>query len=158
MAETSAFTSAGTKLYVSSSAPASFDETGYGAVSWTEINEITDMGEIGRVYADVTHKPINNRQTFHKKGGFDDGGLQLQMAHAPADPGQVILAAALNDDNDYYFKLEYNDNPGGSSNTIEYFPAQVFSAPKAVGNVDSMTTKTVNVMVDGDIVLVDAVT
>ncbi len=157
MATTSAFTSAGTKLYISDDGPpASFDQTGYEALTWTEIGDITSMGEFGRTYEDITHQPVGSRQTFHFKGGYDDGGLQLEMAHAPDDAGQVIVATALDDDDNYHFKLEYNDNPSGLTNTIDYFPAKVMSAPKSIGGVNSLTTKTVNVMLNGDIVPVAA--
>lgn len=154
---TNAFTSAGTTLGVSATAPATFDAAGYAALTFTAIGDITDMGEIGTVYEDIPHKPLGERGTYHFKGGFDDGGLQLQMAEAFADDaGQVILKAALASDADYYFVLEFNDNPDGTTNTLWYFPAKTFSAPLSVGNVSSLTTKTVNIMVNGDIVEVAA--
>ena len=152
MATTQAFTSAGTKLSVSAATPATFDEAGYEALTFTEVGEITDMGEFGRVYADITHKPINTRQTFHFKGGYDDGGLALTLGFAPGDSGQALLLGFLDSDENLSVKLEFNDNPGGTNNTIYYFPAKVMSAPKQIGNVDSITGATINLMINGDIV------
>jgi hypothetical protein len=79
------------------------------------------------------------------------------MAKAPTDPGQVILMAALNSDSDYYFEMELNDNPDGTSNTIIYFPGKVMSAPDSIGGADSVVGKTINISVNGSLIEVAAV-
>ena len=57
-----AVTSAGTKLYVSASLPATYNSAGFGALTWTEVGEITDFGEWGKEYTVVNHNPVGTRQ------------------------------------------------------------------------------------------------
>ncbi len=158
MGETAAFTSAGTKLYICASAPATFDQTGYELLTFTQIKDITNLGALGREYAVIPHKPLDSRQIHKFKGSFDEGGLQLEMGWAPADAGQILLAAGLASDSDYYFKLEFNDNPGGTSNTIFYFPAKVMSSPKNIGEADSITTQSCQILINGTVVEIAKVT
>lgn len=153
---TAAFTAAGTTLGVSASAPATYDAAGYAALTFTDIGEIVDFGEFGRVYNEVTHNPVGDRATYKFKGSYNDGNLQLQLAKAPADAGQVLLLAALNSDSNYHFEVAFNDNPGGSTNTIIYFSGKVMSAPDQVGSVDSIVGKTINISIDGSTIEVAA--
>lgn len=159
--QTSAFTSAGAKLSVSASLPATHDAAGFAALSYTEVGEITDIPAFGRTYAEVTHKPVNKRATFKFKGSYDDGGTTLTMARGTADaandPGQAVLKTFLNSDNDLSVKVEYNDNPDGTSNSIDYFRAKVLSMPNSIGAADAIVTRQVQLSINGDIVEVAAV-
>lgn len=155
---TNGFTSAGALIGVSATAPATPNKVGYEALTFTNIGEITDMGEIGKTYSEITHRPIDQRGEYVFKGNFSRGTMNLQMAAAFAnDAGQVILDEAVDEDDDYYFKIEFNDNPSGASNTIFYFPAKVMSNPISIGNADSITTQATTLRVNGDIVVVAAV-
>lgn len=157
MADTSgAFTTAGTKLGVSATAPATDDAAGWEALTFTDIGDITELGEVGRVYNEVTHNPVGNRKTFKFKGSFNDGNQTAVGAYVPDDAGQAILLTALDSDADFYFALEFNDNPDGLTNTILYYPAKVMSAPKSVGAVDSITTVTYQISINGSILEVAA--
>ena len=149
---TGAFTSAGTKLGVSATAPATFDAAGYGALSFTDIGDVVDLGEVGKVYAVVNHNPVGDRKTYKFKGSFNEGTQTVQGAYVPLDNGQAIVLTALASDADFYFALEFNDNPDGLTNTILYYPAKVVSAPKGVGTVYSITTVTYNLEISGEIV------
>ncbi|MCD2168069.1 phage tail tube protein [Comamonas koreensis] len=131
-------TVAGTKISISANPPATFDAAGYAAVAaWARIGEITDGGSHGRTYAVVTHQPIDNRGTQKFKGSFNEGQKTLQLAIDNKDPGQIVLTEALNEDEDYSFKVEYQ---GGD---IDYFQAKVISFEKATAGVDSMRSATV---------------
>lgn len=145
MAVSQAFTSAGTRIYIGN-APATYDAVGFAAVSFTEIGEITDAGEFGRTYNQVTHNPLGDRRTVKRKGSYNDGAMSLQMARVPADAGQAILVTALNSDASYAFKVVLQDG------TIFYFTAQIMSYTTNVGSVDQITAATVNVEIDADII------
>lgn len=145
MAVSQAFTSAGTRIYIGN-APATYDAAGFAAVSFTEIGEITDAGEFGRTYNQVTHNPLGDRRTVKRKGSYNDGAMSLQMARVPADAGQAILVTALNSDASYAFKVVLQDG------TIFYFTAQIMSYTTNVGSVDQITAATVNVEIDNDII------
>lgn len=131
-------TVAGTEISISANTPATFDAAGYAAVAaWAKIGEITDGGSHGRTYAPVNHQPIDNRGTQKFKGSFNEGQKTLQLAIDNKDPGQILLSEALNSDEDYSFKVEYQ---GGD---IDYFQAKVMSFEKATAGVDSMRSATV---------------
>lgn len=145
-----AFTSAGTKLYVSASAPATYNNTGFAALTWTEIGEVSEMGEFGRQYNLVTFNTLGDRRTVKRKGSYNDGTIACQMARVPDDAGQTILVTAVNSDSSYSIKIQLQDG------TVFYTSAQVMSYTTNIGNVDQITSATVNLEIDNDILEVAA--
>ena len=145
-----AFTSAGTKLFISSAAPATYNQTGFAALVWTEIGEVSEMGEFGRQYNLVTFNTLGDRRTVKRKGSYNDGTIACQMARVPDDAGQKILTTAVNSDNSYSIKIKLQDG------TVFYTTAQVMSYTTNIGNVDQITSATVNLEIDNDIIEVPA--
>lgn len=131
-------TSAGTTISVSAAAPATYDQTGYEALTFTAVGEVTDAGEIGREYNLVTHNPLATRGTVKKKGSFNEGQMALKVGLDTDDAGQIILNTAKTSDNDYSFKIVYQNGD------VEYFRAQVMSFKKGIGSVDQITTGAIN--------------
>ena len=145
-----AFTSAGTKLHISASAPATYNSTGFAALTWTEIGEVSEMGEFGRQYNLVTFNTLGDRRTVKRKGSYNDGTIACQMARVPDDTGQTILVTAVNSDASYSIKVTLQDG------TVFYTTAQVMSYTTNIGNVDQITSATVNLEIDNDIIEVPA--
>ena len=145
-----AFTSAGTKLFISASAPATYNKTGFEALTFTEIGEVSEMGEFGRQYNLVTFNTLGDRRTVKRKGSYNDGTIACQMARVPDDAGQTILTTAVNSDNSYSIKIKLQDG------TVFYTSAQVMSYTTNIGNVDQITSATVNLEIDNDILEVAA--
>jgi hypothetical protein len=141
-----AFTSAGTTIGVSAALPATFDAAGFGALTFTDIGEVVDGGELGRVYEVVKHNPLATRETIKRKGSFDSGSLSLQMARVPSDAGQAILVAAVDSDASHSFEVTLQDG------TILWFTAQIFSYLTKIGTTNQITAAQVNVEIDSDIV------
>lgn len=137
MATTAVETIAGTTISISAAAPATFDATGYAALTFSTIGEITDGGSHGRTYAEVTHQPISSRATRKFKGSFNEGTKTLQLAISPGDAGQVLLKTALASDAPFSFKVLYQ---GGD---IDYFQALVLSFEKSASGTDSIRSATV---------------
>jgi hypothetical protein len=130
-------TVAGTTIGISAAQPATFNAAGYAALTFTNIGEITDGGEHGKTYAEVTHNPIDTRGTQKFKGSFNLGNKTLQLAIDDDDAGQTLAKAALESDNDYSFEVTYQDG------AIDYFQAKVMSFSKAATSVDSIRSATV---------------
>ena len=126
-------TSAGTTLHISASAPATYNSTGFAALTWTEIGEVTDLGEFGRQYNLVTHNPLGDRRTVKRKGSYNDGTINAQMARVPADAGQTILKTAVDSDDSYSIKVTLQNGD------IFYTTAQIMSYTVNVGSVDQIT-------------------
>lgn len=134
-------TAAGTTIGISAAIPASFDETGYEALTFTDIGEITDGGSHGRTYAEVTHNPLGTRGTQKHKGSFNEGNKTLQLAIDPKDAGQVLANEALDSDDNFSFSVAY---PGGD---IDYFQAKVMSFTTTTATVDSMREGTIELSI-----------
>ncbi len=146
-------TSAGTVIAIAAEQPLTFDASGYAdtGMDWTDIAEITDGGETGREYAEVTHMPLSSRTVQKFKGSRNAGEVVIQLADDWDDAGQVIAEAALDSDNDYSFRITH---PGGD---ITYFQGQVRSFKHAIGGVDSLRTSTITIGVTGNSAGVDYV-
>ena len=139
-----AITSAGSKISIGNP-PASQTLVALQAVSYTDIAEVTDIGEFGKSYNLVTHNPLGDRVTVKRKGSINNGTIALQMAYAPADPGQTLLATAVDSDNSYSYRVTLQDL------TQFYFTGQAMSRPVQVGGVDSITASTCNIEIDSTI-------
>lgn len=146
MAASLAFTSAGTVLSISAGTAATYDSAGFAALTWTVIGEVSDLGEFGRQYNLVTFNTLGNRRTVKRKGSYNDGTIAAQMARTPSDAGQTILTAAVDSDASYSIKIVLQDG------TIFYTTAQVMSYTTNIGSVDQITSATVNLEIDNDIV------
>ena len=124
----------GTEISVSASAPATFTASGYAALTFALIGEITDPGEHGPTRAITQHKPINTGVVQKLPGSMDQGDKTLQLAIDDDDAGQTLLRAAVNSGATHYFKTEYPDG------AIDYFPAVVSSFKKGGGDADGVRT------------------
>lgn len=147
MAVSTAFTSAGTQLYIGT-APATYDLTGFAAVTFTQIAEIVDLGTVGKKYTVVKHNPIGSRQTVKRKGSFDNGTMTLKMAKTSgSDAGQTLLLTASDSDASYSYKMVLQNG------TIMYFTAQASSFETVVSTVDTITSLNVTLELDNNILV-----
>jgi len=137
-------TSLGATWEVSASAPATNDSAGYGALTYTEVGEITNIGTIGPTFEDVTHTPLKTGVTQHRKGGADYGQMQVSMALDDTDAGQILVDSGVDGaEKDTLFSHKVTLQDG----SIRYFRGQIYSAPETIGDASTMITKEVNVMV-----------
>lgn len=142
-------TVAGTTLAVSTAAPSTYDATGYGALSWTSVGEITDIGgDLGRDYQTVEHAPIAQSQIILKKGGYRLGQIDLTMAWDQADAGQDLLRTA-GDDNDDILSVRITKQDGG----IRYFTAQVLKFVERFGTVNNINVGMCSLLRQRDVVM-----
>lgn len=130
-------TSAGSMIAISAAQPATYNATGYDALTYTTIGEVTDLGEFGREYALVTHNPLANRGTVKRKGSFNEGTMDLKLALDTDDAGQILAKTAANSDADHSFKVTLQNGD------IFYFQAQVMSFKTGVGSVDQITSASI---------------
>lgn len=130
---------AGATLSLSAGVPATFDSTGYAALTYTKLGEVTNLGELGREYQVITHQPIDTAGDVKLKGGYNEGALELAMALDETDAGQILALAALASSNNYAFKLLY---PNGK---IRYFQGLVTKFKENPGSRDQVTTAAMHV-------------
>lgn len=147
-------TAAGASLSISTVAgpPATFTEAGYSALVYTEIGEITNIGEFGKEFALVTHQPLATRGVKKGKGSYNHGTLSPTLAVDNDDAGQVLLQTALESDESYAFLVTLQD---GSE---YYLMGKTMSFKTTVGTVDDVVIASPTIEVDSDpIVLVPPV-
>lgn len=135
-AQTSVSTAAGTTIGIVLGAPTTFDAAGYAALVFVDIGEITDIPDFGREFELITHKPISSRGTVKKKGGFNEGSIDLKLGLNTDNAGQVLLKAAAMSDADYSFKVLH---PTGDA---YYFRALTLSFKVGTGSSGSIITAT----------------
>lgn len=135
----------GSKLYVSAALPATYNKIGYTALTWTLVNDVTNIGEYGREYDLIDHTPIDTRLTQSIKGNFKEGSLSLAFGSVPADAGQVVVLAASKSDNNYSFKIEKTD--GG----IDAFTGKVTTAKPTV-NGGAIVSIAANVSIQTEVI------
>ena len=77
-------TSAGSSIAIGKSTSNCYSKFGFQAVAdFTEIAEVTDIGEFGKKYNQVTHSPLSTRQIIKRRGSYDNGTVTIQYAYAP---------------------------------------------------------------------------
>ena len=127
-----------TTIGVSASLPATFDDAGYGALTFTTVGQVTDWTPGGQVYNVVTSNPIAQRSTDKYKGTFNNGADSITVNRDDDDAGQVLVLAALAADTDYSFEVTYRDG------TIDYFTGKVVSFDTVAGGADSIVQRTIS--------------
>lgn len=141
----SVMTTAGSEFKISASLPATYDATGYNALTYTLVGEVTDLGEVGREYAVVNHNPISNRKTQKIKGSYNPGDLNLQFGRDFTDAGQTLLTAAVASDNAYSVQITLQNGKK------LYFTVLVTSFKTSMGGVDQITAATAALTLQTDV-------
>lgn len=129
--------SAGTTLKIGAAQPATYDATGYNALTLTAVGEVTDLGEFGREFNLIIHNPLGNRGTVKLKGSFNEGSISVQLGLDTDDAGQILAKTASLSDANYSFLITTQNGDK------YYFQAQVMSFKVGVGSVDSVTAATI---------------
>jgi len=120
--------------------------TAFKALTWVEIGEVEDGGELGDESSDVTFQSLSDSRVRHLKGARDAGTLALVVGDDPLDLGQIALRAAEQTKFLYNFKIEYEDAPSADySNSVDYFRGLVMSFRKNVGEGDNVMRRTANI-------------
>lgn len=143
-------TAAGSTLAISAGDPATEDEDGYDALTFTEIGGIEKIGGIGSVFAKVEFQPLKGPKQKHK-GSVDYGSLNPTLAHDDDDAGQTLLRTAADDATSalYSFEATY---PSGAK---RYFQGRVFGYPENIDGADTIVMAAPTIEICTKIVKVD---
>lgn len=130
------YTSAGATLALSASAPATYDETGYEALTFTTVGKITDLGERPeKTFEVVTVNYVASRGAVKAKGGFNLGSQTITVTVDPDDTGQALVDTATDADTAYSVKIDH-PNLG-----TRYARALVMGGPTSYGDVNTPATR-----------------
>lgn len=147
-------TSAGSKLFIGTTA------TSGASDSYVEVAEVTNIGEFGRTYAEITFTSLGDRNVRKFKGSRNDGNITLQLGRSAGDVGQAAAVVALDDDQDYNFKITLNDDSGvsGATPTTFIFKAKVMSYVTNVGGTDQVVQATMQLGIKSGSIIETAAT
>ncbi len=111
---------AGAKIYIGPAGNVPDDDvdaSDFTSISWTEIKGWQTMGSVGDTATLITEAVISNRRDLKAKGTRNAGSMQNNFIILPNDAGQIALIAAEATDDNYPFKLLFDDaSPARSSN------------------------------------------
>ncbi len=140
-------TAASATLGISASLPATYDATGYAALTFTNIGEVENAGEFGKTFNLVSFLPLAQRGASKVKGSYNNGRFEPQMALDVADAGQILMLAALDLDANQAFELALN---GGE---IFYFSGLVMKFAPVVNTVDDIVRRSSIIEISRDPVI-----
>lgn len=146
-------TSAGSTLSIATGAtatPTTYDATGFAALTYVVVGEVTDIGEFGKEYNLVTFAPVGDRKQRKFKGSYNNGSIQVQMGRSTGDAGQAAMRTALASDASFAVKVTLQN-----LDKI-YFTGKVMSYKTSVGSVDQITSATSTIEIDSEVVEVAA--
>lgn len=123
-------TSEGTCIAVSLATPATHDEVGFKALTFTQIGELENIGDLVRAKTQVSFTNMCTGKTSVKKGAEEASTLDINAALDRADAGQLLMDDAYDQKGDVAFKVTENHGAG----PITYFRASVLRASVRFGS------------------------
>lgn len=119
--------------------------------TWVKVGGITNIGEFGATFQEITSDPIDSDVTHKYKGMRNDGSVALTLERLADDIGQQKLVEALSSYADYAFRVVLNDLPSGTGAkaTRLYFPGKVLTFMTNISGANNLVTATCNVSING---------
>ena len=138
---------AGSKFSLVAGAPTTEDSSGYGALTFIPVGEITSLGDIGGEYNSITTNNISSRIQQTLKGVFVPGTFELSLGDFMSDAGQLLLETAYGTptgtpDVSYSFELE--DQNGDKY----YFQGLVTKFTTTRGDNDAVVSGAVSIAIN----------
>lgn len=142
------FTSADSHLYISQTEPSCtmYQASSFTTMTWYEVADITDLGEFGKEYEVISYNPLDKRGTIKRKGSYNNGSIDLELGKASSDAGQQKLDTALDDDDNYSFKIVLQEG------TTFFFTAKVTKKTTSIGSANNIVSSNVTLEIVGDII------
>ena len=139
-----------TKVYIGTSV-ACVTNAEFAADTWTEVKEVTDVGEIGDSTEIVPFLAIGDNRVRKIKGASDGGEVELTVGRDYADAGQILLRAAVSAKTHRNFKVVLADAPASGTPSIIYFASLVGSGKTVFGSANDVTRQTFSLSITGEI-------
>ena len=153
------FATAGAKLYIGGALAqkaSDFVEADFTGETWTEIKWLESLGSVGDAAQEIAFDVIGNPRTQRIKGTRSAGTMEVVCGIEYSDAGQVAAIAAEKTDDDYAFKLEFDDAPAGGTPSERYFIAMVGGASEQYDTANSVMKMNLSLWINSNVVRVDA--
>jgi len=119
--------SGGTCISLSAGIPTTHDDTGFAALTFTQLGGLESVGDITISHSSGSFTGLCSNKTTPIKGAEEISSVDVVVAYQKADAGQVLMSAARKSPNKHSFKVTY---PDGSKS---YFSAYVMKEGKQTG-------------------------
>lgn len=130
--------------------------TAYEADTYVEVKEVSDLGEFGDEAEEIKFSSISDARVRKLKGTRDAGTMEISVGRDAADPGQVAMRVAKNDDYNRNYKIVLNDAPVGGTPTTFFFRGLITKARTKTGEANNVVIETFSVGINSAIVEVPA--
>jgi hypothetical protein len=144
---------AGGTYSVSAATPATYDQAGFEALSWTPVSEVNDGGSYGSSYNVIEAQNLTTRDIAKLKGLRNNGSRTMLLNQDPSDAGQTLIDSGVDGANEnviYSHKYEKQDG------SIDYYTGQIYSNETGIGTADSVVSSTVLVEINAKVLRVAA--
>jgi hypothetical protein len=142
MANENLISNAGTIISISASQPATEDQAGYAALTYTVIGSIINAGELPDEAGEITFNTLDERVTQTLKGNINPGTQTLEIGYDKGDAGMVLLVDGTTGaeiDTRHSIKVETK------AGDIRYYQALIMSANISYGTSEDVVTATANI-------------
>lgn len=123
----------GTKLYIGA---AGVLPTVTSPDEWTEIKDISNLGDVSEQYAQIAVESIGDGDTYHIKGQRQFPNLDLVLNRNDSDTGQGALKAAAASARGTLYPFKIVEVDGG----LATWSGEVFGYGPAYGGVSALRT------------------
>jgi hypothetical protein len=120
---------------------------------WVEIDGWENAGNFGDTATVISTAIINRGRVVKQKGTRDAGTSEQRFAFIPGDPGMAAVTAAMSSQQNYAFRIVWDDAPEGGTPSITYMIAGVSSVGFENGNADTIRMRTVTLMVQQEVIV-----
>lgn len=154
------FAVSGAKFYIGdamSTSDTDLTESDFSTVVWQVVDGWETMGTFGDQAEVITTALINRARVTKAKGTFDAGEMENTFAVIPGDAGQDALKAALANNQNYAFKIEFDDpaTVGGSGSEAK-FVGLVTNQRRQGGSANTIRMRAFTISINSNIVEVAA--
>lgn len=116
--------------------------TALKALTYVEVGEVEDAGEIGDEASTSDFTALANRRKRKVKGTFDAGTQQITLGADPKDAGQKAVKVAQRSDDNYAIQIDYGDGEA------DFYTGQVLSFRKQIGTAEAIRKATVSIAIN----------
>ena len=138
-----------------------FVEADFDTVVWTEIDGWVTMGAHGDTAALVTSDQIGVGRTKKAKGTRNAGSMENVFDVVADDPGQLALVAAEQTNQNWPFRIVYNDAPAtgvAPAPSESKFIGIVMSQSRAGGGANDPRRMNATIEINSNVVFLPATT
>lgn len=133
----------GRKLFICETEQADdLTQVEFEGLTWVEVANVVTIGETGS-NVNVVSQDYHGTVVTQKKAGINNAGdPTVEVGYDATDLGQIAMNAVANDGAYYAIKMEMDDNPNGTTDTIKYNRGLVLGPVHSNGGVEDWDNRT----------------